>query len=309
MSDSLAASVRRREPRALARALTVVENDGVAGPRLLELLTDAVGHAHRVGVTGPPGVGKSTLVGALTRSWRARENRVGVLAVDPTSPYSGGALLGDRIRMGALAGDAGVFIRSLASRGATGGLSTAVHDAADVLDAAGFDPILVETVGVGQAEIEIAGAADTTVLVLAPGGGDEIQAMKAGLLEAADLIVVNQADRRDADRMVDALEAGLALRDRPPPPLFRTVATCGEGVETLREAIDQRLHESAADDLRQRRLARARGRIRDAVDRRRAADFWGPRGEALDRAASAVVDGDRGVAEAARRLAAAKEAE
>ena len=245
---------------------------------------------------------------ALTRSWRQRQRRVGVLAVDPTSPYSGGALLGDRIRMGALAGDPDVFIRSLATRGALGGLSAAVHDAADVLDAAGFDPVLVETVGVGQAEIEIAGAADTTVLVLAPGGGDEIQAMKAGLLEVADLIVVNQADRRDVDRMVDALEAGLALRDRPPPPVLRTVATRGEGVEALREAIDARLDVHAAGDLRQRRLARARQRIRSAVDRQRAASFWGPRGEALDLAAGRVVDGEVGVAEAARRLAAGREA-
>ena len=205
MPETLAAAVRTQDPRALARALTLVENETADGVRLLELLAGGVGGAHRVGVTGPPGVGKSTLVGALTQAWRQLDRRVGVLAVDPTSPFSGGALLGDRVRMGGRAGDQDVFIRSLASRGASGGLSAAVHDAADVLDAAGYDPILVETVGVGQAEIEIAGAADTTVLVLAPGGGDEIQAMKAGLLEAADLIVVNQADRRDADRMMDAL--------------------------------------------------------------------------------------------------------
>ena len=170
-----------------------------------------------MGVTGPPGVGKSTLVAALVGAWRTLDRRVGILAVDPTSPFSGGALLGDRIRMGAHAGDASVFIRSLASRGAYGGLSAAADDAADVLDAAGFDPIVTETVGVGQAEVEIARAADTTVLVLAPGQGDEIQAMKAGLLEAADIVVVNQADRRDADRFVHDLEAAFDLRYGPAP--------------------------------------------------------------------------------------------
>ncbi|MFV1958504.1 MAG: ArgK/MeaB family GTPase, partial [Planctomycetota bacterium] len=247
-------------------------------------------------------VGKSTLLAALAASWRRAGQSVGILAVDPTSPFSGGALLGDRIRMGALGQDPDVFIRSLASRGAMGGLSAAVHDAADVLEAAGFDPVLVETVGVGQAEVEIAGAADTTVLVLAPGGGDEIQAMKAGLLEAADLIVVNQADRRDAAQMVEGLRAGLALGDRTAPPILCTIATRGEGVEELREALDARTGSGHRVALLSRRLDRARRRLRGAVDAARARTFWAGREAALEEEAARVARGGCLVGEAAARL-------
>jgi LAO/AO transport system kinase len=302
MSDALAEGVRRGEPRALARALTLVENDEDAGARLLADLAGAAAHAHRVGVTGPPGVGKSTLLGRLALAWRALGRKVGILAVDPTSPFSKGALLGDRVRLGALHGDPGVFIRSLASRGASGGLSLAVHDAADVLEAAGFDPVVVETVGVGQAEVDIARAADTTILVLAPGSGDEIQAMKAGLLEVADVIVVNQGDRRDAARMVRALEAGLALREGPPPPVLVTVATTGDGVDALRDAVDHRAAERHADLLLARRRQRATARIREAVNRARVRRWWEGREEALAAGADAVVRGEATVAAVARRL-------
>lgn len=305
---ALAEAVRRGDARALARALTVVENDPAGAADLLRALGTAGGaRAHRVGVTGPPGVGKSTLVAALAAAWRLLGKRIGILAVDPTSPFSGGALLGDRIRMGALAGDANVFIRSLASRGAYGGLSAAADDAADVLDAAGFDPVVTETVGVGQAEIEIARAADTTVLVLAPGQGDEIQAMKAGLLEVADILVVNQADRRDADRFVHALEAAFDLRAGPRPPILETIASKGEGVGEVREAIDARLRPDAQEAVGTRRLERARRRIRAEVDRRRAETWWAGRGDVLDAAALGVTAGELTVADAAAGFAEGKE--
>lgn len=302
MIEALAEAVKRGEARALARALTVIENDPAAAAELLGALGVPLGRAHRVGVTGPPGVGKSTLVAGLTLSWRRRDRRVGILAVDPTSPLSGGAFLGDRIRMGASSGDDGVFIRSLASRGATGGLSAAVDDAVDLLDAAGYDPAVVETVGVGQAEIGIARAADTTVLVLAPGTGDEIQAMKAGLLEVVDLLVVNQADRRDAEDFVGALEAALDLRAGPRPPVLRTVAHKGEGVEAVREAIDARMAPALEGAMATRRFERARHRIRSEVDRCRARTWWAARSEILDVSARAVASGETTVTAAAARL-------
>jgi LAO/AO transport system kinase len=289
---------------ALARALTAVENDPSALRSALAALPAPPGRAHRVGVTGPPGAGKSTLIGALGKAWLARGRRVGVLAVDPTSPFSGGALLGDRVRMASLAGHAGAFVRSVASRGALGGLSTAVQDLADVLDAAGFDPVVVETVGAGQAEVAVASAADTTVVVVAPGTGDDVQAMKAGLLEAADLIVVNQSDREGADRLAADLRAAVDLREAGPrPQVLSTVATTGEGVEALLAAVEARGPGGPeADDLGRRRLERARARIREEVERRRRQAFWPGRSEALDRLAADVAAGRSDVAAAAQSL-------
>jgi LAO/AO transport system kinase len=313
--DPLAQGVRDGEPRAIARAITLVEEGGPDGLALLAALAGAVGRAHRVGVTGPPGVGKSTLVAALARAWRTAGRRVGIVAVDPTSPFTGGALLGDRVRMGAHFGDPGVFIRSLASRGAQGGVSLATHDAADVLDAGGFDPVVVETVGVGQGEVAVAGVADTVVVVVAPGHGDGVQAMKGGVLEAADLLVVNQADRDGAEGLAAELRAAIELREVGiRPPVLLTTATKGDGVEALREAIDAHRRALAAPadgaahgtggggDLAGRRASRAEARIRDAVDRARAAAFWAGRTGALAGWVESVVGGRATVAEAASRL-------
>jgi LAO/AO transport system kinase len=285
----------------LARALTAVEDDPAALPQALAAVGAAPGRAHRVGITGPPGVGKSTLVAALARRWREAGRRVAIVAVDPSSPFSGGALLGDRVRMTALSGDPGVFVRSLASRGAAGGLCAAAQDVADVLDAAGFDPVVFETVGAGQGEVAVVRAADTTVVVLAPGTGDDVQAMKAGLLEAADVLVVNQSDREGADRLAADLRAGVELRAKEPKPAVLLVsASTGDGVPALLDAVDARGADRARDGaFESRRLSRARERIRDEVDRRRAVGYWATRAEPLDRLARDVAEGRSTVAAAA----------
>jgi LAO/AO transport system kinase len=299
---SLADDIRAGDRRALARGLTLVENEDPRAAALLAAV-GVSGRAHRVGVTGPPGAGKSTLVSALASAWRAQDRSVGVLAVDPSSPFTGGALLGDRVRMLAHSGDEHVFIRSLASRGALGGMAAAIYDAADLLEGAALDPVVIETVGVGQGEVEVCRVADTTVVVLAPGAGDVVQGMKAGLVEIADVLVVNQADRAGADALAAALQSAAELRDGPAPPILRTVATEGRGVEELRALLDARVgDEGVRDALAARRVARALARVRAAVDRRRGARFWSAREEALRAAAEAVAAGDVAPAEAVRRL-------
>lgn len=230
------------ERRALARSLTYVESGGPEARELLTELYPSSGRAHIVGLTGAPGTGKSSLVNALTRVFRERQQTVAIVAVDPTSPFTGGALLGDRIRMRDHAGDPGVFIRSMASRGNLGGLARATGDVVTVLDAAGFDLILVETVGAGQVEVEIAREAHTTVVIEVPGLGDEVQAIKAGMLEIADIFAVNKADREGAQQTVLALRMMLDLDKQDNGgwkiPIIKTVATRGEGVPELAEAIE-----------------------------------------------------------------------
>ena len=237
--EDLAAGVLRGDVRAVARAITAVENGRPEARPLLSALFPHAGHALVVGVTGPPGAGKSTLVDRMTARLRAQDKTVGIVAVDPTSPFTGGAILGDRIRMQAHATDEGVFIRSMATRGHLGGLAAATGHVLIVLSAARKDVVLVETVGVGQDEVEIVGTADVIVVVLVPGLGDEVQALKAGIMEIADVFVVNKADREGADRVVAELRSMMSLAHGPQPEIVQTVAASGQGVDELLAAVDR----------------------------------------------------------------------
>jgi LAO/AO transport system kinase len=297
---ALVERARAGEPRAVARLISLVED---ASPLLREVAAALAPHAGRarvVGLTGSPGVGKSTTTSVLVTALRGRGQRVGVLAVDPSSPFSGGALLGDRVRMQDHATDGAVFIRSMASRGHLGGLAAATPQAVRVLDAAGCDVVLVETVGVGQAEVQVASTADTTLVLLAPGMGDGIQAAKAGILEVADVFVVNKADRDGADTTVRDLRYMLSLGGRHAeagawrPPIVKTVAARGEGIEDVLAALDKHADWLAASgELGRRRQARAAAEI-EAIT---VAELRGRIGEvpgaaALDSLAAAVVAGE-----------------
>ena len=255
--------LRSGDMRALARALSVVEDGGAAAKELVAACRVFAGEALRVGVTGPPGAGKSTLVDQTVRFLRGEGRTVGVVAVDPSSPYTGGALLGDRIRMQGFAGDDGVFIRSMASRGALGGVARAAEDVCVVMEAAGRERILIETVGVGQDEVDVIGVADVTVLVLVPGMGDEVQSLKAGVMEVADVFVVNKSDRGGAELVEQEIVAmqGLASEHGAwVAPVVRTVATTGEGVKELMEAVRR----CAAEKLNRRFLRQAQDRLFDS---------------------------------------------
>lgn len=265
--------------RALARTITLVENDGTESHSALATLYRRTGQAHIIGITGAPGTGKSTLVNALAKAYRQRGYTVGIVAVDPTSPFTGGALLGDRVRMRDLSGDPGIFIRSMATRGSLGGLAQATADVITVLDSAGFQRLIVETVGVGQAEVDIASTAHTTVVVEAPGMGDEVQAIKAGVLEIADILAVNKADREGADKTITALQMWLGmgpkmeqhhgrtmqvdLPEQPTedwtPPIIKTVALRDQGVPELLDAIEQhRSYLQRSGEFQRREEDRAR---------------------------------------------------
>lgn len=257
----LAAGVVAGNRRALARAISHVEADSATGRELQRALYRHTGRAQIVGITGSAGAGKSTLVGALAREERKRGRTVGIVAVDPSSPFSHGAILGDRIRMQDLTADGGVFMRSMASRGNLGGLSEMATGVADLMDAAGFDVVMIETVGAGQDEVEIATAAQTTVLVTNPGGGDEIQSMKAGLMEVAQILVVNKADLAGADTAMTQLKALLAIAALGAwrPPILKVIARTGEGVPELVDRIDEHhafLRSSEHGDRERRELAR-----------------------------------------------------
>jgi LAO/AO transport system kinase len=310
MLDDFAA----RRPAALARAISIVENRREGASRLLAALHPMLGRARRIGITGPPGAGKSTLTTRLAEHYRKAGLTVGIIAVDPTSPYTGGALLGDRIRMESVALDSGIFIRSMATRGALGGLAAATRDVCDVLDAFGFDRLLVETVGVGQSELDVAHTADTSVLVIVPESGDSIQTLKAGLMEAADLFVVNKADRPGADRMRHEMKLMLGLRmgqlarnvpahhgvdlarvgrraraergtsSEPSgepswtPPVLATSAERGEGISELATALDAHFdYLEKSGTLLTRRRSRLRDRVVEGVDRELHDRIWNNR--------------------------------
>jgi LAO/AO transport system kinase len=310
MHDRLLADFASGKKAALARAISIVENHRPGFEQLLATWHPRIGSARRVGVTGPPGAGKSSLTTALTRAYRAQGLTVGIIAVDPTSPFTGGALLGDRIRMEEVALDPGVYIRSLATRGSLGGLSAATRETADVLDAFGVDRILIETVGVGQSELDVARTADTSLVVLVPESGDSIQTLKAGVMEIADVFTVNKADRPGADRLRNEIEimlgmrAGATMRNVPAhhgvdlsrnnlvkqvraaaaaedaerwtPPVLRTVALKGEGIDELVQALDRHFrYLERSGTLRERRRSRLRERVVEVVEDKTRRRLWG----------------------------------
>ncbi|MGK9368957.1 methylmalonyl Co-A mutase-associated GTPase MeaB [Melioribacter sp. Ez-97] len=241
IDENFIKKVRESDKKTVSRAITLIESSNGSANQLLKSLHKYTGNAYRIGITGPPGAGKSTLTNQLTRHYRNLNKTVGIIAVDPTSPFSGGALLGDRIRMSDIGSDPGVFIRSMATRGSLGGLSKKAVEAADLLDAAQYDIIIFETVGVGQSELDIAKAADTTVVVLVPESGDSIQAMKAGLMEIADIFVINKSDRQGADATYTALTTILQLYHSKDiaPEVIKTVASENKGIEELAAEIEK----------------------------------------------------------------------
>ena len=293
MADVLA-SLRSGDVRFLARAISRIENGDDAADLLRELGPSA-GTARVIGITGPPGAGKSTTTSALITALRARGERVAVLAVDPSSPFSGGALLGDRVRMQAHAGDAGVYIRSMASRGQLGGLAASTPQAARVLEAAGFETVIIETVGVGQSEVDIAAAADTTIVLMPPGLGDGVQAAKAGILEIGDVLAVSKADREGADAVARELRSMIALGAQDDGgwqvPVLLVSAQAGTGIEALVDAIDEHgAWLDASGERRLRRIARARDEVIAMVLATARARI-DEEGGWLDEACARIVDG------------------
>jgi LAO/AO transport system kinase len=284
--------------RAIARSITIVENDGSDSSDLLKKIHSHTGRAYRIGITGPPGAGKSTITNQLTKFYRKQNKKVGIVAVDPTSPFTGGALLGDRIRMNEIGIDEGVFIRSMATRGSLGGLSKKAIDAADVLDAAGFDLVILETVGVGQSELDIAQTTDTTIVVLVPESGDSVQAMKAGLMEIADFFVLNKSDRPGSEQAIASLQTILMMKDHDEktwmPNIIKTIASENKGILEIADEIKRHMNFMEKNKLfLQKREMQMKIRIKEIVESKIRKQIWSESGEKfLNLSLEKVVLGD-----------------